>query len=335
MFWLVVVIIVIIVIVHNNNKKKKQQQSGQQGPQVYTQTPPRTQAPKAGAGKAAPKSAPPQAGDPIDQAAFARAFSHMSAGDISGAPKAEPAKAAPKAEPKKSSAPPKAGDPIDQAAFARAFSHMSGDAPKAAPAKPEPTKASEPAGPEPPKAQASGSDGEDKYDKFIKNILGYYQKLWNKEDGTLYTELDSMPIHHFGVQVRADRLVESVWLEGDDIPLVNETEYAKLCAGDESAQVIPLASQQMDKLMGLIRDFLIYLGTVEPRGDYFYPLRPGQAPSGQGTPAGGASAPKPADSKPAGGKAAQDFSQADKDAQLRAQVQALLEKQKKDKPPKK
>lgn len=337
MFWLVVVIIVIIVIVHNNNKKKKQQQSGQQP--TWTQQP--TQSKGTGTPKTAPKAAPtkpgapPKAGEPIDQAAFARAFAHMSAGDISGAPKAEPAKAAPKAEPKKSSAPPKAGDPIDQAAFARAFSHMSGDAPKgespkAAPAKPEPTKASEPAGPEPPKPQASGTDGEDKYDKFIKNILGYYQKLWNKEDGTLYTELDSMPIHHFGVQVRADRLVESVWLDGDDIPLVNETEYAKLCAGDESAQVIPLASPQMDKLLGLIRDFLIYLGTVEPRGDYFYPLRPGQAPSGQGTPAGGASAPKPA-----GGKAAQDFSQADKDAQLRAQVQALLEKQKKDKPPKK
>ena len=135
-----------------------------------------------------------------------------------------------------------------------------------------------------------------------------------------------MPIHHFGIQVREDRLVESVWLEGDDIPLVNETEYAKLCAGDESAQVIPLSSPRMDKLMGLIRDFLAYLGTVELRGDFFDPLRPGQASSGQ-TPTGGAAAPA--------GKAAKGFSDSDKEAKLRAQIQAMMEKQKKDNPPKK
>ena len=308
MFWLVVVIIVIVVIVHNNNKKKKQQQSGQQP--TWTQQPP--QAKGAGAPKAAPTKpgAPPKAGDPIDQAAFARAFAHMSGEDSKGgtpkpepvktAPvKSEPVKTAPKAEPKKSSAPPKAGDPIDQAAFARAFAHMSGDAPKgespkAAPAKPEPPEASEPARPEPPKT--TGGD-----------------------------EAARKQFHHFGVQVRADRLVESVWLDGDEIPLVNDTEYTKLCSGDASAKAFPLSSQQeMDQLYGLIRDYLLHLGTVELRGDYFYPLRPGQAPSGQSAPEGTST----------GGKAAQAFSQADKDAQLRAQVQALLEKQKKDKPPK-
>lgn len=305
MFWLVVVIIVIVVIVYNNNKKKKQQQSGQQPTRADSPRPASkaasSAAAKPGAGKTAPTKpgVPPKAGDKLDQAAFARAFAHMSGEDSkAGAPKAESGKAAPQAE--------------------------SG---KAAP-KAEPQAPSKPA--EPPKPQASGSQGEDMYDKFVKHILGYYQKLWNKEDGTLYTELDSMPIHHFGVQVRADRLVESVWLEGDDIPLVNETEYAKLCAGDESARVIPLADPQADKLLGLIRDFLIYLGTVEPRGDYFYPLRPGQAPSGQGAPTGADTGAK-AD----GGKAAQGFSQADKDAQLRAQIQAMLEKQKKDNPPKK
>ena len=357
MFWLVVVIIVIVVIVYNNNKKKKQQQSGQQPTRADSPRPASkaasSAAAKPGAGKTAPTKpgAPPKAGDKLDQAAFARAFAHMSGEDskagaggsakpepVKTAPvKSEPVKTAPKAEPAKSSAPPKAGDKLDQAAFARAFAHMSGEdskagAPKAesgkAAPKAEPQAPSKPA--EPPKPQASGSQGEDMYDKFVKHILGYYQKLWNKEDGTLYTELDSMPIHHFGVQVRADRLVESVWLEGDDIPLVNETEYAKLCAGDESARVIPLADPQADKLLGLIRDFLIYLGTVEPRGDYFYPLRPGQAPSGQGAPAGADTGAK-AD----GGKVAQGFSQADKDAQLRAQIQAMLEKQKKDNPPKK
>lgn len=278
MFWLVVVIIVIVVIVHNNNKKKKQQQSGQQP--TWTQQPP--QAKGAGAPKAAPTKpgAPPQAGDPIDQAAFARAFAHMS-GD---APK--------------------------------------GESPKAAPAKPEPPEASEPARPEPPKT--TGGD-EAARKQFQTNILGYYHSLWNRDTGSLYTELASMPIHHFGVQVRADRLVESVWLEGDEIPLVNDTEYTKLCSGDASAKAFPLSSQQeMDQLYGLIRDYLLHLGTVELRGDYFYPLQPGQAPSGQSAPEGTST----------GGKAAQAFSQADKDAQLRAQVQALLEKQKKDKPPK-
>ena len=373
MFWLVVIIIVVVVIVYNNNKKKKQQQSGQQGPQVHTQTPPRTQAPKAGASGATQtkkSSAPPKAGDPIDQAAFARAFAHMSATD----PKAQGDKSAPKAEPKKSSAPPKAGDPIDQAAFARAFAHMSATDPKAQGGKSAPAEAAKPAaapkaepkkssappkagdpidqaafarafahmgvtggkaddGKSAPKAEPPKADANQAALKqFHTNILGYYHSLWNRDTGSLYTELATMPIHHFAVQVKPDRLVESVWLDGDEIPLVSETEYAKLCNGDESTQVIPLSSQQeMDQLLGLIRDYLLHLGTVELRGDTFYPLRPGQssgapagAPAGSGT---GSDAPT--------GKAAQGFSQSDKDAQLRAQVQALLEKQKKDKPPKK
>ena len=276
MIWIIIAIIVIVIIV-NSNKKKKQQQQGQQPPQTGTSK-------------------------PASKAASTAAASSARAGSYTGS--------------SKTSAPPKAGDKLDQDAFARAFAHMSGDAPQGGPSKapaPEAPKTEDQAGviPEP----------------FLKKILHYYESLWNKESGSLYTELASMPIHHFGVQAREDRLVESVWLEGDDIPLVSETEYAKLCGDDkEAAGVIPLTAPQQSRLMAEISSFLLYLNTVEVRDGYFYPLKPGQAPTGSGAPTGGAA--------PAG-KAAQGFSQSDKEAQLRAQIQAMMEKQKKDNPPKK
>lgn len=242
----------------------------------------------------------------------------------------------------KTGAPPKAGDKLDQDAFARAFAHMSGggatppkapqaaqpEPPKHAPAKPE---APQPPKPEAPKPAASDDDS---HKRFVTDILGYYHNLWNRENGSLYTELDNMPIRCFTIQVRADKLVESVWLEGDEIPLVSDTEFSKL--SPENASVYPLAEPAQNQLFGLIRDYLLHLGTVELRGDSFYPLRPGQAPAGQGaasgasssgTSSGGGSAPA--------GKGAQGAGKMDQDAQLRAQVQAMLERQKKDNPPKK
>ena len=242
----------------------------------------------------------------------------------------------------KTGAPPKAGDKLDQDAFARAFAHMSGggatppkapqaaqpEPPKHAPAKPE---APQPPQPEAPKPAASDDDS---HKRFVTDILGYYHNLWNRENGSLYTELGNMPIRCFTIQVRADKLVESVWLEGDEIPLVSDTEFSKL--SPENASVYPLAEPAQNQLFGLIRDYLLHLGTVELRGDSFYPLRPGQAPAGQGaasgasssgTSSGGGSAPA--------GKGAQGAGKMDQDAQLRAQVQAMLERQKKDNPPKK
>ena len=285
MIWIIIAIVVIVIIV-NSNKKKKQQQQGQQPPQTGTAKP---------ASKAATTAA---------------------------------AKPAGKSAPTKPGAPPKAGDKLDQAAFARAFAHMSGDAPQGGASKapaPEPPK-SAPA----PKTEAPAGVIPE---PFLKKILHYYESLWNKESGSLYTELASMPIHHFGVQTREDRLVESVWLEGDDIPLVSETEYAKLCGADqEAAGVIPLTAPQQSQLMAEISGFLLYLKTVEVRDGYFYPLKPGQAPTGSGAPTGGA--PSGSGAPPAG-KAAQGFSQSDKETQLRAQIQAMMEKQKKDNPPKK
>ena len=239
----------------------------------------------------------------------------------------------------KTGAPPKAGDKLDQDAFARAFAHMSGGGatPPKAPqaAQPEPPKHA-PAKPEAPQPEAPkpAASDDDSHKRFVTDILGYYHNLWNRENGSLYTELGNMPIRCFTIQVRADKLVESVWLEGDEIPLVSDTEFSKL--SPENASVYPLAEPAQNQLFGLIRDYLLHLGTVELRGDSFYPLRPGQAPAGQGaasgasssgTSSGGGSAPA--------GKGAQGAGKMDQDAQLRAQVQAMLERQKKDNPPKK
>ena len=241
----------------------------------------------------------------------------------------------------KTGAPPKAGDKLDQDAFARAFAHMSGggatppkapqaaqpEAPKHAPAKPE---APQPPQPEAPKPAASDDDS---HKRFVTDILGYYHNLWNRENGSLYTELDNMPIRCFTIQVRADKLVESVWLEGDEIPLVSDTEFSKL--SPENASVYPLAEPAQNQLFGLIRDYLLHLGTVELRGDSFYPLRPGQAPAGQGAASGASSSGTSSGGSAPAGKGAQGAGKMDQDAQLRAQVQAMLERQKKDNPPKK
>ena len=246
----------------------------------------------------------------------------------------------------KTGAPPKAGDKLDQDAFARAFAHMSGggatppkapqaaqpEPPKHAPAKPE---APQPPQPEAPKPAASDDDS---HKRFVTDILGYYHNLWNRENGSLYTELDNMPIRCFTIQVRADKLVESVWLEGDEIPLVSDTEFSKL--SPENASVYPLAEPAQNQLFGLIRDYLLHLGTVELRGDSFYPLRPGQAPAGQGAASGASSSGASSSGTSSGGsapagKGAQGAGKMDQDAQLRAQVQAMLERQKKDNPPKK
>lgn len=273
MFWIILAIIVIVVVVYNNNKKKKQQgQGGQTPPQQRPPQPTRTASPKQGTSAGTSKTgAPPKAGDPIDQAAFARAFAHMSGDDSKAAPKAAAKPEAPKAE-----------------------------APK-----PEPSKPAEDAA----------------FQKFAQNILGYYHGLWNRDNGSLYTELDTMPIHHFSVQVKEDRLIESVWLEGDEIPLVTDTNYDKICGGDP---VYPMSTQALqDKLLGLIYDYLQHLGTVEVRGQDCFPVRAGQ------------SQPAPAEPQAPQGKIEQQFSQSEKEEQFRARVQALMEQQRKDNPPKK
>ena len=364
--WIIVAVIVIIFLVNRSKKKKAQSQQPTPAP---TPTPFKDETGKTGAplkagdkldsdafarafavmnGDApvqppapAPEPAPtksetgktgtpPKAGDKLDSDAFARAFAVMN-GDApvqppppaskpvpAPEPTPAPAPAPTKSETGKTGTPPKAGDKLDSSAFARAFAVMNGDAP--APAKPEePSKPAArgdaaPAGPSP-------FDPSAEHKEFSADILGYYHNLWNRENGTLYTDLDKLPIDHFSIQIRADRLVESVWMQGDDIPLVSETEYTKLCG---SHSIPDLSSEQaQNELLLLVAKYLVHLGTVTVKGNDFYPSRGG--------------APRPAapeDPAPAegpSGKAADAFSQANKDAQLRAQIQAMMEKQRGDK----
>lgn len=218
------------------------------------------------------------------------------------------------AAPVKPAQPPKpapAKDPadelfgIDHDAVARAMARMNGDAEPIEPPKPEPKPAPAP-------------DDTERFKAFLAKILGYYHSMWNKEDGSLYTELDTtMPIDHFGIQVRENCLVESVWLIGDSIPLVTETAYSKLC-GDAPVYDRMDDPEMQQKLLVLIAKFLTELGTVEVRGNDFYPIRAKKA------------APPAPEAPAGGGKAAEEFDEADQEARLRAQVQAMLDQQKKD-----
>ena len=288
MFWIILIIVIIALIVHNNNKKKKSAAST-----------PSTPAPVKPVSKSAAKlsSSEEAALSGIDHDAFAKAFAHMSgAGDSPPVKPEQP----PKPEPAKDPADELAG--IDHDAVARAMARMNGEPASAETPKPEPKP-----------------DDTERFKAFLAKILGYYHSMWNKEDGSLYTELDStMPIDHFAIQVRENCLVESVWLIGDSIPLVTETAYSKLC-GDSPVYDRMDDPEMQQKLLVLIGKFLTELGTVEIRGNDFYPIRAKKA------------APPPAEpEKPSGGKAAEEFDEADQEAKLRAQVQAMLNQQKQD-----
>ena len=159
---------------------------------------------------------------------------------------------------------------ISADAFAQAFAQMDSDAPKKeeAPApKAEPT----------PAAAADDSDeGDPELLKAISvNVLGYYHGMWNKESGSLYTELNStMPIDHFSFQAKETCLVESVWLIGDSVPLVTETTYEKLCAGDGIATPVLRSAKDRKTLELLLAKYLVdELGTVTLKGNDFYPVR--------------------------------------------------------------
>ena len=81
-----------------------------------------------------------------------------------------------------------------------------------------------PKNPEPPKPDADPAQEQ----ALISRIAVYYTSMWDKH-GSLYKELDtSMPIDHFAIQLKGDRVVDSVWLSGDEVPLVSETAYTDL-----------------------------------------------------------------------------------------------------------
>lgn len=205
--------------------------------------------------------------------------------------------AAPKATPK---ADPFTG--VDRDAFARAQAVMSGSKPA-------------------PKADASGSFSaaakaptkEPPQDTpFQKAVKNYFRSNWDK-DGSIYQDLDSMPINSFTVQFREDRIVESISLEGQDIPLVNETMYDTLCAKESIPDLTTEAAQS--ELLTALTDYLTGLGTLTLRNGAFVPVRT-SAPA----------KPKPS-AQPEQKQGGTDYEA------LRAQMQSMLEQMaKQDKP---
>lgn len=134
--------------------------------------------------------------------------------------------------------------------------------------------------------------------------------MWDK-DGSLYKELDtSMPIDHFAIQLKGDRVVDSVWLSGDELPLVSETAYADLPGGSPVAE---LTSDQLNIAYVHVKRALTGLGTLtyDKHADLFYPVHKGKPQE----------PPKPKDSGKEGGKKPM--------SDLEAQMQAMLDSKKK------
>ena len=134
--------------------------------------------------------------------------------------------------------------------------------------------------------------------------------MWDK-DGSLYKELDtSMPIDHFAIQLKGDRVVDSVWLSGDELPLVSETTYADLPGGSPVAE---LTSSQLNAAYAHVKRALTGLGTLtyDKHADLFYPIHKGKPQE----------PPKPKDSGKEGGKKPM--------SDLEAQMQAMLDSKKK------
>lgn len=110
---------------------------------------------------------------------------------------------------------------------------------------------------------------------FMKGLKGYFHSNWAK-DGAIYGDLDNMPISCFTVQLREDRVIESITLEGQDVPLVNETNYDTLCPADEIPDLTTPDKQQA--LFKKLTDYLVSLGTLTYREDAFYPVRTSGGP---------------------------------------------------------
>ena len=158
---------------------------------------------------------------------------------------------------------------------------------------------------EPPKPKKPAGPSQAQIDGLMARIIAYYTEMWNPKTGSLYKELDvSMPIDHFSIQLKADRLVDSVWLSGDELPLVSETAYTDLPGASE------LTSLPKSVKTTALQTALIALGTVtyDEQNDLYYPIHkktPQEPPK-----ADGKSARKPM-------------------SDLEAQMQAMLDKDKK------
>lgn len=158
---------------------------------------------------------------------------------------------------------------------------------------------------EPPKPKKPAGPSKAQIDGLMKRIIDYYTEMWNPKTGSLYKELDvSMPIDHFSIQLKADRLVDSVWLSGDELPLVSETAYTDLPGSSE------LTRLPRSITASALQSTLTGLGTVtyDEQNDLYYPIhkKKPQEP--------------PKDKPDSSGKPAND---------LAAQMQAILDKDKK------
>lgn len=150
---------------------------------------------------------------------------------------------------------------------------------------------------------------------FLKGLQGYFHSNWAK-DGAIYADLEHMPISCFTVQLREDRVIESISLEGQETPLVNETNYDTLCPADEIPDLTTPDQQQA--LFQKLTDYLLSLGTLTYRADAFYPIRTAGGPES-----------KP-DSTPSN-RSNPTKLKGDEYEALRAQMQSMLEQMAKDK----
>ena len=150
---------------------------------------------------------------------------------------------------------------------------------------------------------------------FMKGLKGYFHSNWAK-DGAIYADLDQMPISCFTVQLREDRVIESISLEGQEAPLVNETNYDTFCPADEIPDLTTPNQQQA--LFQTLTDYLLSLGTLTYKEDAFYPIRTAGGPES-----------KP-DSTPSNRSNPTKMKGDDYEA-LRAQMQSMLDQMAKDK----
>ena len=170
-----------------------------------------------------------------------------------GGPKSAPGKDAPK------------GSSLEEQ-IAAMMDKQSGAKPPESP-KPEPPKPA----PTPKKPNADPAQEQ----ALISRIAVYYTSMWDKH-GSLYKELDtSMPIDHFAIQLKGDRVVDSVWLSGDEVPLVSETAYTDLPG---ESPVAELTSGQLKGAYASVTQTLTSLGTLtyDKDADLFYPVHKGK-----------------------------------------------------------
>jgi hypothetical protein len=189
---------------------------------------------------------------------------------------------------------------------------------------------------------SAASDPEDleaaDYQNFVNLVLQHYRKNWDRNTGAVYLGLEKTPIAQFAIDVKTDKIIESFWLileNGSQFRTNLDTAYTMIttenCIPDMSSKT------RQDNLLLRIAMYLLELGTVEVRGDYFYPIVKGGTAAPQAAAPQASALPSPAPQPAAAanetptkpeGEVSKAFAAADQDAKLKAQIQAMLEQQK-------